>query len=69
MKYLILIVAVTFSYCSKSGTTTKCYTCEVMTQTPQGLQPVYHDVCTNQIDTVEFKDQNGNQQQSVCTEK
>lgn len=60
----LLIVVVS---CNKSETKTKCYECQVSGWGP--TPPSVQEKCTNQIDTVQFQDQFGNQLQSVCTEK
>lgn len=63
-KYLPLLLLI-FVSCEKAETKTKCYSCEV------GIGPTWEirEICTNQIDTVQFEDSQGNQLQSTCTEK
>jgi hypothetical protein len=71
MKYAGMIFILSFAVlsCKKDNNSSdNCYSCKV--QRFGGAQDFYYqDVCTNKIDTVQFKDQNGNNLQSVCTPK
>ena len=67
MKYLL--IAFLFISCSKSKT--KCYECKATGYSGTGGQvdPQTKNVCTDNVDTVTFKDANGNPLNHSCTEK
>lgn len=72
MKYL-LFIALLFTACNKNSDNngSKCYVCETTGFSGTGSPAPYmkRDICTDRVDTVTFKDSNGNDLQHVCTLK
>jgi hypothetical protein len=72
MKYIIILslFLICNLSCTKSDTDKKCYECEVW-PFPPGTPTYKTDVCSDDIGQWQagLKDQNGNNLQSVCTER
>ncbi|HWJ91895.1 MAG TPA: hypothetical protein VNR87_12325, partial [Flavisolibacter sp.] len=65
----LAIMTISCFSCTKNKVTVStapCYTCKIIDMYGTAT---YKDVCTNRIDTVQFRDQNNNNLQSVCNRK